>query len=330
MRLASYVLSITLHVGLILAILFWPGPPPIKLNPQAVQISLVDGAMGGNRAPSPVLGPQGTKGEKIAPSMPAPQKAEAAPPAPTAQETPIAQPKQDVQKPQTQPKSKPKPEPEPEPEKATPIAQKKKPDVKPEPKTEPKPEAPKPKKEDAKKAETKPDAKKEDAKPAPKKEETKNAQKSSADAVKEALAKAKAASSREASPQRGSAVERALAEAKRKAGGVGGGGGGEGDGPGGGGIGDVYIGQVMMAVRPNWGFASASRQNLTCSVRVQVDAQGKVQRAELEQSSGNSLFDTSAVNAVKKTGTEGQFPPPPGPQYYDLILSFNLNELAGR
>lgn len=319
MRLASYVLSITLHLGLVLAILFWPSPAPIKLDSMPVQISLVDGAMGGNRAPSPVLGPQGAKGEKIAPPMPAPQKNEATPPAPAAQETPIAQPKQDMQKPEPQPK--PQPKPEPEPEKATPIADKKKPDVKPEPKPEPAPEPkPEPKKETPKKAETKPEAKKE----APK------ADKKSVDPVKEALAKAKAASSREAAPQRGSAVERALAEAKRKAGGAGGGGGGEGDGPGGGGIGDVYIGQVMLAVRPNWGFASASRQNLTCSVRVQVDAQGKVLRAELEQSSGNSLFDTSAVNAVKKTGTEGQFPPPPGPEYFDLILSFNLNEMAGR
>lgn len=328
MRLASYVLSITLHLAVVLAILFWPSPAPIKLNSMPVQISLVDGAMGGNRAPSPVLGPQGAKGEKIAPPMPAPQKNEAAPPAPAAQESPIAQPKPDMQKPEPQPKAQPKPEPEPE--KATPIAEKKKPEVKPEPKSEPKPEPkPEPKKEEPKKAETKPDAKKADPKPEPKKEDSKAEQKS-VDPIKEALAKAKAASSREAAPQRGSAVERALAEAKRKAGGAGGGGGGEGDGPGGGGIGDVYIGQVMLAVRPNWGFASASRQNLTCSVRVQVDAQGKVLRAELEQSSGNSLFDTSAVNAVKKTGTEGQFPPPPGPQYHDLILSFNLNEMAGR
>lgn len=327
MRLASYVLSITLHVGVVLAILFWPSPAPIKLNSMPVQISLVDGAMGGNRAPSPVLGPQGAKGEKIAPPMPAPQKSEAAPPAPPAQETPIAQPKQDAPKPE--PKLESKPKPKPEPDEATPIADKKKPDVKPEPKPEPKKEEKKPEP----KAETKPDPKKDDKKPEPKqddKKDKKNETKPALDPVKEALAKARAASSKEAAPQRGSAVERALAEAKRKAGGAGGGGGGEGDGPGGGGIGDVYIGQVMLAVRPNWGFASASRQNLTCSVRVQVDTQGKVLRAELEQSSGNSLFDTSAVNAVKKTGVEGQFPPPPGPQYHDLILSFNLNEMAGR
>lgn len=315
MSLASFVLSITLHVALVLGIIFWPSPPPIKLDSMPVQISLVDGAMGGNRAPSPVLGPQGKTAEKIAPPEVAPQRPDAAPPAPAAQETPIAKPQQDMQKPE--PKPQPKPEPVPE---ATPIAEKKKPDVK---KEEPKEEAKKeePKKPEPKKPEVKPEVKKEDPKPAAK---------PATDPIKDALAKAKAAASREPSPQQGSAVTRALAEAKRKAGGVGGGGGGEGDGPGGGGIGDVYIGQVMMAVRPNWGFPSSSRQNLTCTVRVQVDAQGKILRAELEQSSGNSLFDTSTVNAIRKTGADGQFPVPPSPQYYDLILAFNLNEMAGR
>lgn len=308
MRLASYLLSITLHVGFVLAIFFWPSPPPIKLDAMPVQISLVDGAMGGNRANVPILGPQGAKGDKIAPPEVARQSPE--PPAPAVQETPIAKPKEDIQKPEPK-KEVPKPKPEVVPD-ATPIAEKKKPDVK---KEEPKKEEPKkeePKKEEPKKTETKPTAK------------------PTSDPIKDALAKAKAASSRDSSSQQGSAVTRALAEAKRKAGGAGGGGGGEGDGPGGGGIGDVYIGQVMMAVRPNWGFPSSSRQNLTCTVRVQVDAQGKVLRAELEQSSGNALFDTSTVNAVRTTGANGQFPPPPSSEYHDLILAFNLNEMAGR
>lgn len=318
MRLASYVLSITLHLGLVLVVFFWPSPPPIKLDSAPVQISLVDGAMGGNRAPSPVLGPQGAKGEKIAPPEVAPQRAETAPPAPVAQETPIAKPQPEMQKPEPQ-KELPKPKPEPE---ATPIAEKKKPDVK---KEEPKPE---PKKEEPKKEEPKkPDPPKAEAK----KPEPAPPAKPAVDPIKAALASAtKQASSREPATQQGSAITRALAEAKRKAGGAGGGGGGEGDGPGGGGLGDVYIGQVMMAVRPNWGFPSSSRQNLTCSVRVQVDAQGKVLRVELEQSSGNSLFDTSTINAIRKTGVDGQFPVPPSAQYHDLIIAFNLNEMAGR
>ena len=318
MRLASFVLSLALHAILFLAIWFWPSPKLIKLDAPPVLISLVDGAPGGNRAPSPILGPQGSPGEKLAPSMPAPQKNEAAPAQDTA--TPIAQPKDAPQKPEVKPEPKQKPKPkEPEPE-AKPIAEKKKPDVKKE-EHKKEPEKEKPKKEEKKQEAPKKDAPKDakkDAKP-------------SSDPVKAALDKARAASSREAgSPNRGSAVERALAEAKRKSGGFGGGGGGEGDGPGGGGLGDVYLGQVMMAVRPNWGFASASRSNLVCFVRVQVDAQGKVLNARLERSSGNAQFDASAVNAVIRTGTAGQFPPPPGPEYFDLILSFNLNEMMGR
>ena len=325
MRLASFVLSLALHATLFLAIFFWPSAPLIKLDAPPVLISLVDGAPGGNRAPSPILGPQGAQGSKIAPSMPAPQQREAAPAVPDTVATPIAQPKEEPKKPEPK-KEPPKPK-EPEPQ-ATPIAEKKEPKKEPPKKEQPKeePKKPEPKKEPPKKEEPKAAPK-----PDPKKDEKKDDKKpATTDPVKAALDKARAASSRDASPNRGSAVERALAEAKRNAGGFGGGGGGEGDGAGGGGLGDVYIGQVMLAVRPNWGYASASRANLACYVRVRVDATGAVQNASLERSSGNAQFDASAVNAVMRTGSAGQFPPPPGPEYYDLVLSFNLNDMMAR
>ena len=321
MRLASLILSVVLHTALFLAIIFWPTKPLLKLDAAPVLISLVDGAPGGNRAPSPILGPQGQRNDsgKIAPSMPAPQKAEAAPAVPDTA-APVVQPKEEPKKPEPKPAPKPK---EPEPQ-ATPIAEKKEAKKEP-PKEEPKPEPPKP---EPKKEEKKP----EPPKPEPKKEEPKPAAKPApkADPVKDALNKAKAASSRENSPNKGSAVERALAEAKRNAGGFGGGGGGEGDGEGGGGLGDVYIGQVMLAVRPNWQMASARRDNLVCAVRVRLDAQGTVLDARLEHSSGNAQFDGSAVNAVVRTGASRQFPAPPSPEYHDLILTFNLNEMLGR
>lgn len=301
MRLASLVLSLALHATLLLVIFFWPTSPLVRLDAVPVLISLVDGALGGNRAPSPILGPQGAPGEKRAPSMPAPQKNEAAPAVPD-KVTPIATPKEEPKKPDLKPEPKPEPKPkELEPE-AKPIAEKKKNDP---PKPDPKPEEP------------------------PKTEPTKET-KPAVDPVKAALEQARKTSSRDVSPNQGSAVERALAEAKRKAGGFGGGGGGEGDGPGGGGLGDVYLGQVMMAVRPNWGYASATRDNRVCVVRVKVDATGKVLLAQLERSSGNAQYDASAVNAVIRTGASGQFPAPPGPEYYDLLLSFNLNEMMGR
>ena len=125
-------------------------------------------------------------------------------------------------------------------------------------------------------------------------------------------------------------MEQALAQARRSAGGTRGGGGGEGKGPGGGGLADVYRGQVLLAVRPNWGYASTARQNLSCLINVKVDMQGKVQEAKVVQSSGNAQFDSSAVSAIMRTSNNGAFPPPPSQAYTDLDLSFSLNDLVGR
>ena len=145
------------------------------------------------------------------------------------------------------------------------------------------------------------------------------------------MQQARKATSRAESGDRGNAVEQALAQAQRRAGGNRGGGGGEGTGPGGGGLGDVYMGQVMLAVRPNWGFASAGRVNLRCIINVKVDGQGKLmQNPTVTHGSGNSQFDSSAVNAIVRTAQSGQFPPPPSADYSDLDLVFTLDELMGR
>jgi TonB family protein len=250
-------------------------------------ISLVEGAPGGNRTPSPILGHMGVRDDgPKAPTPPAPKAEIAAP-----EKAPIREPIK---------------VPEPPKDTATPV---KKPEVKPEPKKEePKKEAPP--KEDKKQE------------PPPKQPKI--------DPVKAALEQARRASSRADSGDRGNAIEQALAQAQRRAGGNSGGGGGEGDGPGGGGLGDVYMGQVMLAVRPNWGFASAGRINLSCVVRVKVDMQGKVLQTVISQGSGNSQFDASAVNAILRTSQAGQFPPPPSQEYTDLDLVFTLDELMGR
>lgn len=322
MRLASFILSITLHLALFLAIFFWPSEPPVRLDTAPVQISLVEGAPGGSRMPSPVLGHQGAPGEKWAPSLPAQPKPEVAPPVPEAA-TPIATPKDEVKKPESKPEPKPQPKPEPKPE-AKEVAEKKRPEPKkPEPAKEERPKEDKkdtPKdKSPQKPAPTKPQ---ENKKPTP--------AKAKGDPVKDAMNKIRA-SRDPAGSKGGSAVERALAEAKRRAGGNNGGGGGEGEGPGGGGIYDVFLGQVMMAVRPNWMYANASRAALVCVVHVRLDANGGVVGdPQLARSSGNAQFDASAVNAVIRTGAAGQFPPPPGPQYRELDLVFNLSEMMGR
>lgn len=328
MRLASYVLSFCLHAAIFLLIWFWPSRPPIKLDTPPVMISLVDGATGGNRTPSPILGHMGQPGDgPMAPTPPAPKSEVAAPERAEVKEPkPVPpQPKQDaaaeVKKPEPKPEPKPQPKPEPK-EEAKPIAQKK--EEKPKPKEEPPKEQPKEQPKDQKKPEPpKADAKK-DAK------ESKDA-KSNVDPVAAALQQARKATSRAESGDRGNAVEQALAQAQRRAGGNRGGGGGEGTGPGGGGLGDVYMGQVMLAVRPNWGFASAGRVNLRCIINVKVDGQGKLmQNPTVTHGSGNSQFDSSAVNAIVRTAQSGQFPPPPSADYSDLDLVFTLDELMGR
>ncbi|MBR2610080.1 MAG: TonB C-terminal domain-containing protein, partial [Desulfovibrio sp.] len=99
---------------------------------------------------------------------------------------------------------------------------------------------------------------------------------------------------------------------------------------GGGGLNDVYMGQVMLAVRPNWSFTSATRLNLVCVVRVKVNLQGEVEKVDVTQSSGNAQYDSSAANAIWRTSRAGAFPPPPSEQYTELDLVFTLNELMGR
>lgn len=341
MHLASLIISLCLHAAIFLLIWFWPQPAPLKLDKPPMMISLVEGATGGNKTPSPILGHMGEAGEgPLAPTPPAPMAEIAAPAreeikapelkAPQAQETPIPAKPEPVQiaearpepvAPPKPPEPKkpeiPKPEPKkPEPPKTEPkITELKKPEPKkPEPK-KPVPKQPEPKKPEAKKPEPK--------KPQPKKP-------AKVDPVAAALQQARKAASRANSGDRGNAVEQALAQARRGASGNRGGGGGEGEGPGGGGLGDVYIGQVMLAVRPNWGFASPGRRGLACVVKVNVDLQGTVQRTEVRQSSGNAQFDASAVNAIVRTSNAGQFPPPPNPEYTDLDLVFTLDEMMGR
>lgn len=315
MRFASLIISLCLHAGVFLLIWFWPAQPPIRLDAPPITISLVAGDFGGNQMPSPILGHVGDMSEnEKAPQPPAPQSEVAATERPAqaipepAPETVPAEPI--PVKPQPLPEPVPVPEKKPEPEKPEPVKVEEK---KPEPPKE-QPKKPEPKKPEKPKEPPK--------KPAPKKPKP--------DPIAAALAKARKATSRTQQQETGSAVERALAQARQKAGGTSGGGGGSGEGAGGGGLGDVYIGQVMLAVRPNWGFASSARVSLVCVIKVNVDMQGKVQSAVISQSSGNAQYDASAVNAIVRTSQAGDFPPPPNPQYMDLDLVFTLDELRAR
>lgn len=324
----SYFFSILLHVALALLIFFWPSSPPIKLDQPMMQISVNMGAPGGNRMASPVLGPQG----KPVPTKAAPQ------PAPSEQQAsavPVV--REDTVQPKPEPKreSRPKPKPKPEPPKdAVALAEKKtpkKPDPKEDEEEKPKEKAKDKPKDDGKdKKDAAKDAKKTDeaAKPAKQSDKKKDGvdpSKALADALNDAKKKA---GSRGSSNKGGkSSVAGALAEFQKNAGGAGGGGGGEGDGPGGGGIYDVYMGQVILAVRPNWSIPTYSKQNLSVQVNVKLDPSGKVLSCTIARSSGRAEVDASAVNAVIRTKV---LPAPPTPEQQELLISFNTQEMMGR
>ena len=84
-------------------------------------------------------------------------------------------------------------------------------------------------------------------------------------------------------------------------------------------VGDVYGARIVMAVQPNWHWPPLARGNLTVALYLKIDAVGRVLDVRVAESSGNPLFDSSAVAAVRSTQT---LPPPPGPAYQDIILPF--------
>ncbi len=313
MNWSSYLLSLCLHAAFILLALFWPTSPPVRLDSSPVMISLVDGAPGGNRTPSSILGKMGERTNGPQDISPPARKDEVARRArPDSRSAPVEAREERAPEPKA-PAARPRPR-----EDAIPLAQKKKEEKPRETAKEPPTPKEPPRKQDTPKKTEKATAKKSD-------------KKATGDPVKDALAKARReASSRAESGDRGNAVEQALAQARRNAGGTGGGGGGEGDGPGGGGLNEAYLGMVMLAVRPNWSFASASRANLSCVVHVRVDMQGEVQQATVTQSSGNAQYDASAVNSVWRTSRGGAFPPPPSAEFGELDIVFTLNEMMGR
>lgn len=292
MQPLGFLFSLILHTLILAAIIFWPASAPKKIDSERYLISMVIGDMGGENLPSPVAGIRQPKEQ--APSI----LPDSQPRAQEADKAAVETPKQEVQ--QEMPAATPIPkQPEPEPEQPKEIAKA------PEPKKEPEQKKEEPKKE--------PEPKKEQPKPAPKKDTGKK--NSIADALNEAKKQDKSKSG---------SVSNALAELQGMQ--EMGGGGGTGSGNGGGGIYDVYAGQVILAVQPNWSMPTYSRQNLVVQVRIRLDISGTVLSAEIAEGSGRADFDASAVNAVLRTKV---LPKPPTKDQQDLIISFNALELAG-
>lgn len=80
----------------------------------------------------------------------------------------------------------------------------------------------------------------------------------------------------------------------------------------GGGIGvggDIYFSQLQQHVRRFWVIPEGfNPKGLKAVIRVKIDPEGRMLSAQIEQSSGNRIFDNSALQAVKRAEP---YPPPP-------------------
>jgi TonB family protein len=277
MRLASFVMSFCLHSGFMLLLVFWPAPPLHKAEPQPMMVSLVDDLPGGNQTPAPVPGPLSAPTQRQ--EAPAPTQPKDAPP-PEA----IPIPAQEAPPSKLEP-PKPVAKPVVAPDAAL-LAEKKEEPKQPDP---PKPDPPKP----------------DPPKPEPPKLEPPKR-----NPAEEALAKIKAAAK---APQKPNVIADALKFARKESGG----GGGGGESAGGGSVGDVYGAQIVMAVQPNWHWPALAQGNLSVILYLKIDAVGRVLDVRVVTSSGNALFDSSAVAAVRRTQA---LPPPPSPAYNEIEL----------
>ncbi len=236
----------------------------------------------------PAAAPKGPPAHKPAPPAP---KAEPkpAPPAPKPEPKPKAEPK-----PAPKPKAEPKPEPKPKEAIATkPEEVKKRPEPKPKP------------------AEPTPDASKE-------------------------LEKRLASLQSKVSDQRRlenvmSRLEEKAATRQNQVGGAFNSGSGSG---GGGATGNpsvrdqVYLTELWQRIQAAWVLSEVLVQKpkgLVAIVSIRLKADGSLEKAWLEQSSGNARFDQSAVRATEKAAP---FPPPPG-DLRELGIRFRVEDATG-
>lgn len=63
---------------------------------------------------------------------------------------------------------------------------------------------------------------------------------------------------------------------------------------------DEYYGKVTKAIWQNWIFPETSDKNLEAIISIRIMKDGYVQVTRIEKSSGNGLFDRSALRAIAK------------------------------
>ena len=79
--------------------------------------------------------------------------------------------------------------------------------------------------------------------------------------------------------------------------------------------------RIAAAVESVWRRPAGSSSGLTALIRVRVARDGAVTFARVAKSSGDRLFDESAVIAVQRASP---LPFPAEPKYYEFIKEFNF------
>jgi colicin import membrane protein len=87
----------------------------------------------------------------------------------------------------------------------------------------------------------------------------------------------------------------------------------------------VYGALVRERIQANWRFPDLGQsQDLTATVRIRIDAQGKILDQSMLEPSGNAQFDNSVLRAIARTG---RLQPPPSPDLRTVRITFHLQDM---
>ena len=83
---------------------------------------------------------------------------------------------------------------------------------------------------------------------------------------------------------------------------------------------DIYFHQLQQHVRRFWVIPEGfNPEGLKTVIRVKIDPEGRVLWAQIEESSGNRIFDNSALQALRRAEP---YPPPPEKKTLEVGLVF--------
>jgi len=91
------------------------------------------------------------------------------------------------------------------------------------------------------------------------------------------------------------------------------------------GLTEVYTLKVGLAIKKNWTFAVTRDVNLRAVVEISIAEDGEILSSKIVESSDNSLFDTSTLQAVKNTEYVTK---PPTERERRIWINFNSQELS--